>query len=301
MITALVPEWFLLHETPVGRRWVYRAPDILVASSVSDVSSPDGNVELHTEVRAGRPEGRLVADHKLNLVTYRDRPTQVFTSAAIKDEKYISDAFPASITSDEWNARCTCDGRDSCTWCETKYSLYDRQHESRDGAEHAIDLSSCVELPGGLDEYPHYAWKVGIYENCLFSDEFHHLRPGTLLNVRTMLVADLEALPNVTKAYDQREFSVYVAMQWEEPKTAHRPRTDARGRKLKGTEQYTIKTIETRYEIPVPYSLTGQTKAEAVRAYIELRDKWVVFFYGADAKACRHCDGYGYITTKATS
>lgn len=299
MTATLVPTWYLFQETPVGPRWIYEAPEVL-RTGVTEPSSPDGAVQLHFEYRKGRNEGRLVADHKLNRVTYRDRDGQVFAGATIRDEQYISDAFPASLTADEWNARCTCDNSDNCTWCNTRYGLYSTRHEPREGAEHTIDFTAAIELAGGVDEYPAYPWLVRAYESVLFSDAFHHLRPGTLINVRDMLVADLEALPNVSKVYNQQDFSVYVAMQWDEPKTAHRPRADRRGRKLKGTEQYTIATIETRYEIPVPYSLTGKTKAEAVRAYIALRDKWIAFFREADARACSHCDGYGYITPKAT-
>lgn len=289
MTARLVPDWYLIQQTPVGARWIYQAPDVL-KNGVSEPSSPGGVVEL--------VKGCLVADHKLAQVTYRDRTAQVLLGAAIKDEQYVSEAFPATITADEWRNRCTCGDNDTCTWCNTRYGLYETQYGPRDGAEHTLDFSAHVELPGGVDEHPEYPWMSETYSRVLFSDAFHHLRPGTLINVRDRLVDDLEALPNVSKVYNQRDFSVYVVMQWDEPQTAHRPRTGTRGRKLKGTETYQIKAIESCYEIPVPYSLTGQTKAEAVGAYIALRDKWVAFFREAEVRACSHCNGYGYITPK---
>ena len=291
--TPLVPDYYSVQETPVGRRWIYPLPGPVYAPEMRDVTSAGGAVEIR--------KGCAVADHALGEIVYFGPSSRELESATIKDESYVSAKLPATLTAEEYLSPCTCDHDHDCEWCDIRYRFYDTQFVDRPGERRTLDFSDYVELPnGGIDGYPEYAWSSSLHQNVLFSDAFHHLRPGMLLNTRALLKEALEQLPNVTKVYDNRDFSVYVAMQWEQPKTEHNPRRDSRGRKLNGTTTRTIATIEKSYDISVPYSITGESKADAVRKWLALRDKWIAFFTEANVTACSHCDGYGYFAPKVT-
>lgn len=289
-MSTLVPNYYSVHETPVGRRWVYPLPNTVYALGMHDFTSPGGTVEIR--------QGHAVADHELGEIVYHGSPSRELESVTIKDESYVSAKFPATLTAEEYRSRCVCDSNDDCEWCEIRYKFYNAHYVDRPGKRYTLDFSDYVFLANGVDEYPEYAWSTSAHQTVLFSDGFHHLRPGVLPHVRTLLQDVLKQLPNVKNVYDQKEFSVYVAMPWSEPKTEYRPRTDYRGRKLKGTTAHTIATIEKRYEISVPYAITGETKAEAMQKWFDLRDRWVAFFIEANVSACSHCDGYGYIAPK---
>lgn len=291
--TDLTPVWYATEETPAGTRWIYPAPSMQPSATPSTFASAGGAVEIR--------HGYLIADHQVQAVTWQGRGTTKITGWTLKDPTAQSERFPLHVTPGEWTSRCT-NGPDdadcSCMWCGSKWSVYESQREDVPGETYTVDFSKAVHLPGaGIDQHPGYTWHGGYGSRELFGP-FDHTRPGVLMNVRALLKAAIEQLPNVSKVYDLTDFSVYVDMPWDEPWTEHRPRTNSSGKKLKGTREVTVAKIEKRYEISVPPSIHANSKAEAVAKFEALRDEWLDYFRSAQVKACSSCKGYGYITTE---
>lgn len=290
-MSDMVPRWYTTEDTPAGRRWVYPAPKLGYDANSSTLASPGGQVENH--------HGWIVADHELSTLTYRDKGKQRVVKWRLKSAGAASSMFPAEVTAEEWDSRCTGRGVDDCQcpWCSGKWSLYEAIREDVPGVLHTLDYANRVHLgDGGIDRDHAYVWASGPSREVLYGS-FVHLKPGLLLHARSMLKEALEKLDNVDKVYDTNDakLSVYVLMAWDEPWTEHRPRHSRTGRQLKGTRPVTIRTITVTYDINCPPSIPGDTKAEAVVEFENIRDRWVQFFTDAQVKACSHCKGYGYI------
>lgn len=307
MTSALLPDWFVILETPGGSRWIYDLPDAmstLARPTPPQVHSDGGAVEVVAD-KSGpsyQRTHRIVADHPLRVVTWQTKGRDQVIAYSLRDPATRSEAFPEILTVDEWNTRCVRDDCDSCSWCDVRYRLYAPVTEATPGETRSYDFSGYVQLPGnGLDSHPQFPWEVGPQGRVLPA-HLHHLLPGVLGGVWDAVAQAVGALPHVLNegGFGQQvytsgdEIRLHVRLPLDKPRERWvdkvGPTRRHKVKAVKVTDTHVDKLIELR----PPRGIRAQTKAEAVRELTRLIAACVDQVNAAAVVWCTACNGHGY-------
>lgn len=285
MINAsdLLPLWYIHEDTPAGPRWYYPAGDILTGPDAVTALASDqpGRVTLDTA------RGLVIADHKLNTVTWTGTPTRHTTGWTLRDPSSASERFPTHITPDQFHALSRQD--DDLVW-----RLYQPVTEDRPGSQTIVDFSHHQLLTGGgLDEHTQYRWYNGLGHQI--HAPFGHLRPGHLAGVWDLLADALRPLPHVRSVSTSgNEITVYLSLPWDEPQTWWRDRYGARGQRLQRQEQVVSTHVDKHLALRPPRAIAAPNKAAAVTELRRLTAELVDQVMSMQVVACSSCKGHGY-------
>lgn len=321
-MSALLPTYYLTHETPAGTRYAYPLPvapaDVTGQTwGVTDApawSSPDAD----TVIVPVEPEASWRMPTKAWIVSPTKLTTLVLTwqkSAGMSDWRKQADRpddplaaqawdtwpdAPAADVMEHWDAA---DTHDACTTCATFRSVYsrDRLFETK---RHEVDVTGWLPMPGAPDEHPDHAWQVADTSLvAMYGSRTRHLWPGEIPGFRDAVNEALKNDPRTSYVFTHASgdrprgsTEVTVPIRWETPKVERRRRTGANGRQLRGMEEV-HRPIATSHKATriIPEGLAAATKAEAVAAWDAAVASEVEAFMPPPMRACSNCDGHGYV------
>lgn len=315
----LRPRYYLVHDTPAGRRWAYPVPSTegtdapthrlgagRMTDSVRWVPTP-----AHARIELGTRW--IISDAQLSEVTLEWTPSDVPGPWRKRPER-PQDA-PANTLWDNapdmpdegllahygsWG----CDNDDGCLRCQMLNAVYHRPRVAQEPRHHTFPLTDQLPLPGEPNPDPDRAWTPddpSLVE--IYGTHTRHLWPGQLPGFRAAVLAALEADPRTSYVWTDAggriprgHLEAVVPIRWEAPRTAWVDRYGARGQKLRGRERVPRPIAHSEHTtLAVPEGLAGSDKAEAIARWDASVTEWVDRFIPTNrVVACDACDGHGY-------
>lgn len=310
-MTAVLPLYYLTHDTPQGPRFAYPVPALegwpgypLGAPSVT-WTAPGTTISV-----AGK---WLVTDNPLREVTASwlpskrpdgwrkcaEGPEGVFVRPAWVD----APAEPTTNDVEHWNSH----NSEDCLRCQVFLAINELVYTQPPAEIRTVDFTAWVPLPGTPDPDPERQWILHDTSMiAIYGDHTAHLWPGYLSGFRDRVYALLKADPRVQHVFngnihrDQPAGSLQttVPIKWDTPKTKIRSRTGATGQKLRGKVEVPDPIAHSaQTTLMVPTGVTGATKADALARWDSELARWVELLV-PDVVACNHCDGHGHLLAR---
>ena len=166
--------------------------------------------------------------------------------------------------------------------------------------EHTIDLTGFVNIPVDVigadmmaDPAPELEWQPGL-PYIVYGPGLAHVLPGNLVRVRKLIAERVKGrLPHVTVyTHDADKGLVHgtVALRFEDNRT-YPVKDGRRTRQAPSTQTF-------KFEFPLPLTIAGKTKAEALAALDQHVDTIVSSIEDVRPVVCAHCDGKGVVPSK---
>lgn len=321
-MSALIPNYYLIHETPAGTRYTYPQPSTPAEvgkwpGSAGTWGSPDVDTVVVPGSTSHTPQKWVVADRPLSTLVLPWRESQGY-GGWVKRENAPDDPIAASAwrtwedqpSADlltHWEAADSDSGH--CGTCATFRAVYERERLWADRA-YEVDVRSWLPLPGVADENPEVAWQVGDTSlTALYGQHTAHLWAGHIPGFRDAVNKALESDRRTQYVFTHNSpdrphgsTEVVVPVRWETPKSERRRRVGVGGRKLRGMEDVP-RPIATSHRTTrhIPEGLAARTKAEAVAAWDSAVAAEVEAFMPPPMRACNNCDGHGFVFTDGES
>lgn len=321
--TELLPRYYLVHDTPVGRRFAYPIPALdgypPYAKPVVTWSVLAGAQVLIEIVQSG---SWLITDGELREVTaswlppeqpgeWRKRqepPTSAYSLTAYALE--VWDTAPLEPPDDDLEHRSEHEFEDGCLRCMMFRAVYQRESVQPPAEVRTFDFSGWVPLPGSPDPDPGRVWELEDKSaTAVYGAHTEHLWPGRLPGFRQAVYEILSKDPMVRYVFnadkhrvsDQppRSIQTTVQIMWETPRTAMVDRYGSRGQKLRGKQEVPRPVAHSvTTTLVVPDGLWAPSKAEALAGWDAAVAGWVERLMPVNVVACDRCDGHGHLLAR---
>lgn len=308
--TPLLPRYYLVHDTPQGRRVAYPAPTLNLPTFPTHNPhhvtwhSPDGD---QLEVTGGW----LVARESLPAVRASWLPSAEYRGFRKRTEpptdqliRTVWEEAPDTPPDDQRDHYLGCL---ECGSCSVFRAIYEQVKHQPPVQIQVIDLSEWVRLPGELDPEPTARWALTDPSLvAVYGAHTAHLWPGYIPGLRDRIFELLKKDPRVQYVFDAKNhptqgrgtLQTTVPIPWEKPRTRLRDRTGADGRKLRGREPVPDPIAHTATTtLRVPEGLTGVNKAAALAQWEQTVTYYINQLVPTNVVACDRCDGHGHLNT----
>jgi hypothetical protein len=315
-VSAVIPQWCLRTETPVGTRWYYPRPVVTDKPAYyQDLTWTGQPNDAAVEVLEFGP-GVLVSTSPLTeaTATWTTARTPIEyrqVETLPEDLTALAPQYPDTMTPAEWDRRCSCDNEASCLWCAVRWRLYNRVMSEPAQAHQRFDMSEFVELPGDPDPEPSLTWELTESPLTAFYGRLvAHLFPGLLLVPFDRVVSTVEA--EVAKLdlrgtgmrgeaiyafRGERKITSHVLVPWDEPVPYRRMPGRSQKARDENAKRARASTIAMTFsaEVVVPKFIRAASKAEAVAALQVLVDDCLARLIPPHTVGCSHCHGLGFV------
>lgn len=316
-MSDLIPNYYLVHDTPTGRRYAYPRARLTLASVKRPTYGTDtGSVEV------SEPSG---VDHTLTgdwLVT--DQPVTELRStragARVPDgwgkRDHVSTEGPVSpdlrAAFDHAPDRpdpadvehyAEHDAAHACWQCLLFAATYTARSVPGDPIVETERLDGWQPLAGDPDPDPDRPWTVRDPSVlAVYGGHTAHLWPGHLGGLREPVIDRLRALPYVSVQVwnHQTKVDVDIKVPWE----AHRTKTEMHkpyGKRKSVPRTVPVYAMTNRVSVEIPDRIASQSKATAIAAFDEVvtREVAKIVPFGENPHGCDHCGGMGWVAGDA--
>jgi hypothetical protein len=206
-------------------------------------------------------------------------------------------AFPETIAAADWAAFAKPFGYDD-DGDFTAQEFYRPEYAEQQYEELSIDLTSYRDFPVNVldpesvdDPDETFTWEVAA-AHLVFGEAFASAMPGALTGLRERIAKEVEALTPHAKVWTHKAREAVVegsvSLVFEDKRT----RAVKEGRKR---VRHVAQSRDWSFSFPIPNTLTGSSKADAVRKYRALVDDIVRQIVSKKAAVCAACDGEGVV------
>lgn len=319
--TAVVPTYYLVHETPVGTRYAYplagvnlvehryqrgswAAESLTVTDPATALVQTVGDWLISdmplVELRRERP-GHRVEDG----LEKRDAPS--VEGPVSPDLLAAFEAAPDRPSSADAEHYAEHEAAHACWQCRVYSVTYRTRYVPGEPIVDTQRFDDWRPLPGDVDPDPARPWTVRDSSTlAVYGAHTAHLWPGHLGGLRAAVAEQLQAHRYVVDFHDwhgnssrdYRGFSITVRVPWETHRRKTTVEKDPRYPRRKAREVTRDDwAISAREMHEVPAGVFGLTKADAIAAFDAAVEREVRRFlpFGMNPRACNHCDGMGWV------
>jgi hypothetical protein len=314
-MSDVIPNYYLVHETPVGLRYAYpraligivQRPSYGVDVSDVEVSEPAGadyalakdwlvsNAPI-VELRSSRPGARVPDGWGKRDHVSTDGPASPDLRAAFDTAPDRPDRADAEHFSEH-------DAAHACWECLLFASTYALRSVPGEPIVQTERLDGWQPLAGDEDPDPGRTWTVKDPSVlAVYGTHTAHLWPGALSGLREPVIERLRALPLVSVQVwnHQTKVDVEIKVPWEAPRAKtemHKPY----GKRKSVPRTVPVYAMTNRVSVEIPDRLAAKSKAAAIAAFEEVvtREVAKVVPFGENPRGCDHCDGMGWVSGNA--
>lgn len=316
-MSNLTPDYYLVHDTPSGRRYAYPRARLTLAAATRpsygantgalEVSEPSGvDVALTrdwliadqpvTELRSTRAGARLPDGWGKRDSVRADGP-------ASPDLRAAFDAAPDRPDPADVEHYAEHDAAHACWQCLLFAATYTARSVPGEPIVETERLDGWQPLPGDVDPDPSRTWTVKDPSVlAVYGAHTAHLWPGALSGLRKPVIERLKALPFVSVQVwsHQTKVDVEIKVPWETRRTKtemHKPY----GKRKSVQRTVPVHAMTNRDSVEIPDRIASPSKAAAIAAFDQVVSQEVakIVPFGENPRGCDHCDGMGWVAGDA--
>lgn len=313
----VLPRYYLVHDTPAGRRFAYPVP--VLEGYPQSYDKPTVTWWAADQISVVEKDGWLISDTKLQEITASWLPGWEFGDWQRRNEaptdtyaQAVWVGVPATPSEEDVRHLSEHEFEGECLRCSVFRRVYERERVQSPVEVRTVDFTGWVPFPGGPDPDPSRVWELDDKSaTAVYGAHTEHLWPGRLPGLRQAVYEILKKDPRVRyvfnadkhRVHDQppRSLQTTVEIKWETPRTAMVDRYGARGRKLRGKQEvprplaHSVTTT-----LVVPDGLWAASKAEALAGWDAAVAEWVEALVPVEVVACDRCEGHGHLLARGS-